>query len=56
MTEVVDIGLVLLMLVLAVETGQGEWRAGDLMRESTDAKPERDRSIGFILYLVGSKQ
>ena len=54
MTEVVVIGLplLLLMLVPAVATGQGEWRAGDLMRESTDAKPERDGSIGFILYLV----
>ena len=55
MTEVVVIGLLLLLLVLVpamVATGQGEWRAGDLIRESTDAKPESDGSIGFILYLV----
>ncbi len=42
----------LLLLVPAVATDQGEGRAGTLMRESTDAKPETDGSIGFILYLV----
>ena len=51
MTDVVVIELLLLLLVLvpAVATGQGEERAGDLIRESTDAKPESDGSIGFIL-------
>ena len=53
MTELMVLELLLPMP--AVVSGQGEGRAGTLMKESTDAKPEMDGSIGFILYLEAAQ-